>query len=49
MPKDPNSANIARQLAQYDKFNRSTDDTQSHRVRYDLLQQTFQDLLRTSP
>jgi hypothetical protein len=39
--KDPNNPAIDQELAQYDKFNRSTDDRQSHRVRYDLLKQRF--------
>lgn len=49
MAKDPNSPQIDRELAQYDKFNRSTDDTQSHRVRYDLLNARFQALVSSSP
>ena len=39
--KDPNSSNIDRKLAQYDKYNRSTDDRQSHKVRYELLTERF--------
>lgn len=38
---DPNSDKIDRQLAQYDKLNRSTDDKQSHQFRYDLLKDRF--------
>lgn len=46
--KDPNSSQIDRELAQYDKFNRSTDDTQSYRVRYDILNARFQALTSSS-
>jgi hypothetical protein len=47
--KDPNSTAIDRKLAQYDKFNRSTDDTQSHRVRYELLKERFEEALKAAP
>ena len=47
--KNPNSMNIDRKLAQYDKLNRSTDDTQSHRGRYELLKERFEEGLKPVP
>jgi len=34
---DPNSQEIDTELTRYDRFNRSTDDSESHRVRYEIL------------
>jgi hypothetical protein len=46
---DPNSPKIDRELAQYDKFNRSTDDKQSHRIRYELLKKRFEAGIAITP
>jgi hypothetical protein len=48
IPKNPKNPKIDRNLAQYNKFNRGTDDTQSHRVQYDLLKEQLKEALEVA-
>lgn len=40
--EDPTSRKIDAELTKYDKFNRSPDDSESYRVRYDVLRKRFE-------
>ena len=46
--QDPNSRKIDTELTKYDRFNRSTDDSESHRVRYEILKNRFKQMAATS-
>jgi hypothetical protein len=39
--QDPNSREIDAELTKYDRFNRSPDDSESYRVRYEILKNGF--------
>ena len=42
LAQDPKSGKIDTELTKYDSSNRSPDDAESYRVRYDILQKRFQ-------
>ena len=43
---DPTSENIDAELTEYDRFNRSPDDSESYKVRYSILKKRFEKTTR---
>lgn len=48
MTQNPDSKQIDSELSKFDRFNRSTDDSESHRVRYEILKKRFTQLISQS-